>query len=108
MSKKRSQWPIVLGFCMALTVTGCGTIASRIVGPHWEEYRDPPLPRIYSGAILDFRGFWHPDHPGTNNVELFCLVDLPLSLVADTIILPLTIYEQNKYGDYGASRVTKE
>jgi hypothetical protein len=28
------------------------------------------------------------------------LMDVPLSLATDTLILPLTIYQQYKYGDY--------
>lgn len=27
------------------------------------------------------------------------VMDVPLSLAADTLILPLTIYQQHKYGD---------
>lgn len=29
----------------------------------------------------------------------FCLADLPLSLVADTFVLPYAVYVQNKYGN---------
>jgi hypothetical protein len=34
-----------------------------------------------------------------NGDVAFSLLDLPVSLVADTVILPYTIYEQIKYGD---------
>ncbi len=40
----------------------------------------------------------------TQGIGGFCLVDVPFSLVADTVILPLTIYEQIKYGSYAASK----
>jgi hypothetical protein len=55
----------------------------------------------YTAAWVDFYGVWHPNQPGTNNAELFFLLDIPVSLGADTILLPLTIYEQIKYGNCG-------
>ncbi|MDH5732065.1 MAG: YceK/YidQ family lipoprotein [Gammaproteobacteria bacterium] len=59
------------------------------------------MPRIYSGTIFDSRCIYHPDKAGANNMELFCLIDLPLSILLDTLILPYTIYTQIRYGSYG-------
>ena len=44
----------------------------------------------------------------TNNIEGFCLIDVPLSIAADTLMLPLTIYEQIKYGSYGVPQLTHQ
>jgi uncharacterized protein YceK len=40
----------------------------------------------------------------TQGLGGFCLVDVPFSLIADTVILPLSIYDQIKYGSYAASK----
>lgn len=107
MPKLLSQWRIFLGLWIAISATGCGTIISRF-DPKGLATPDHPLPRVYSGIRTDFRGFWHPDKPGTNNVEGFFLVDIPLSFCADTLILPLTIYEQYQYGSYGVHQTTQQ
>lgn len=69
-----------------------------------------PLPNIYSGVITDVRGIGHYGcgtndkceygyYKETNNVEFFLVVDIPLSLALDTVLLPITIYKQLKYGN---------
>lgn len=45
------------------------------------------IPEIYSGTV--FSGY-----AGPQLFSLFAFVDLPMSFAADTILLPLTIYEQ--------------
>ena len=66
-------------------VSGCGTIVDCSM-------RHSDGPRIYGGARLYFEGFtigeeayWWP------LTVLMYLVDLPLSAVADTVILPFTV-----------------
>ena len=71
----------LLGF-LAILSTSCGTITSRTFDSydHWGEgYAGA---NIYGGVRLN----WHTPH-------LLALFDLPLSLIADTVLLPLTIYE---------------
>ena len=86
------------------SATGCGTIISRsfIPDPVTERnqgafrqacFNTPWLPRIYSGAVFDW---WAAGDP----VAVLFAFELPLSLAADTIILPLTIYEQVNHGDF--------
>ncbi len=69
-----------------------------------------PLPNIYSGVISDVKGIGHygcdangkceyGHSKGTNNMELFLMIDIPLSFALDTVILPVTIYKQLKYGN---------
>ena len=77
---------------VALHVAGCGTTLSRV-------YPDPDLPRVYSGTALDISGL------SADNLGFFLLIDLPLSITADTVLLPLTVPEhffsgQNKILPY--------
>jgi uncharacterized protein YceK len=92
---------------MAVFASGCGTAITRAVGPNWAP-PDPPLPRVYSGVLFDFNCFLRPEAYETENIEAFCFLDLPLSLVADTVILPLTIYEQVKHGSYSTVRQIRQ
>jgi uncharacterized protein YceK len=78
--------------CVALLfipfwLSGCGMLMSRYVieDPYIEQVSTT---RIYSGTALDISGL------GADNVALFALVDLPLSLIADTVFLPVTVYEE--------------
>jgi uncharacterized protein YceK len=105
MLKRTKQWFLVLVACVMISCMGCGTIMTRYVSPDWR-LPEPALPRIYSGTLFDFRCFLHPDMHSTQGIGGFCLVDVPFSIVADTIILPLTIYEQVKYGSYAAGKPT--
>ena len=97
---------MLLGLCIASTVAGCGTIITTELGPtacvNYPSMPPPPLPRTYSGTISDFRVIRHMDDFDRHLSFLasLILIDVPLSLIADTLILPLTIYQQNKYGDY--------
>ena len=103
---KISGWHVLLGLCIASTVAGCGTILTIELGPttcvNYPSMPPPPLPRTYSGTITEFRALRSLDHPSRDLsfVIVLMMIDVPLSLIADTLILPLTIYEQNKYGDY--------
>ncbi len=86
---------------------GCGTLITRFVAPNWSP-PDPKLSRIYSGTQFDFRCFLRPEMYETQGIGGFCLVDVPFSIIADTVILPLTIYEQIKYGSYAAGKPAED
>ena len=94
---------VFLSAVIVLSCIGCGTLITRYVSPNWTPPA-PALPRIYSGTLFDLRCFFRPAMHETQGIGGFCLVDLPFSIVADTVILPLTIYEQVKYGSYAAAR----
>jgi uncharacterized protein YceK len=96
---------ITIGLALLATVAALGGCATATnLGPRGEY-------EVYGGARLDAtlmsEGFApDPDSVKKNKLErpvLFCegcygLVDLPISLVADTITLPLTIpASMNKY-----------
>ena len=99
MLKKREHRFLAIVAFVTLSCTGCGTIMTRYVSPNWTP-PEPRLSRIYSGTVFDFRCFFHPEMHDTEGIGGFCLVDVPFSIIADTVILPLTIYEQIKYGSY--------
>ena len=60
------------------------------------------IPNIYSGSVFDLYCI------SKENVGFFCLVDLPLSLVIDSLILPYTVYKQSKYGSWYQQSVCQE
>ena len=68
---------------LAVLLTGCGTITARTFDPYDHWGKGYAGANIYGGVRL----IWHTPH-------LLALFDLPLSLIADTVLLPLTIYEE--------------
>jgi uncharacterized protein YceK len=114
MRKKIFRSLIVLVLLSLLSITACATYVTQVVydrekergKPSGDEFPCPPY--IYSGVIIDLmcitdygcnNGKCGVFVRGTNNIEFFCLLDLPLSAVMDTAILPITIYRQIKYGN---------
>lgn len=77
---------------------GCGTVISRNHNPaipdsyglKYPEGGNPP--RIYSGTTADLLTLEGSGHNADGGLTL--LLDLPLSFVADTVLLPVTVYEQ--------------
>jgi uncharacterized protein YceK len=98
-----------LGFAAAIAVaTGCMTIrtisSDRTEG---EMYEDRSLaqsrPRMYSGVYDDASCIGHipTEHgEGAGPIVVFCLLDLPLSIIADTLVVPYTLYEQIRFGNF--------
>jgi uncharacterized protein YceK len=95
---------VVLCAVFVASAAGCGTIISRkgedafdaIPVNQRQKYmcdKTPWWPRVYSGVVFDFWALGDP-------VASLLILDIPFSLVADTLILPLTIYEQARYGSY--------
>jgi uncharacterized protein YceK len=100
---------------VSLSLSACMTLISQTVDPDEKDFQEKfcggggPLPYIYSGFIMDVKGLGHYGcdrngkceflHTGTNNFEFFFLIDMPLSLALDTVLLPVTIYRQIKYGN---------
>ncbi|KTB87930.1 YceK/YidQ family lipoprotein [Pseudomonas syringae] len=100
---------------LALTLTGCGTIntvfrADSVAGEkltHWKSHCSS-IPRVYSGVMLDFCEL-HAEPQTTSayqprNDPAWVLLDMGASAIADTLVLPYTIYQQNQYGSINASR----
>lgn len=74
---------------------GCSTIvtSSASLGSNFDcdEHR---IPRVYAGVANDVR-FIRSDSEDV----IIPIVDLPLSAVGDTLLLPWTIIMQSKHGD---------
>lgn len=100
---------------ISISLTGCGTIntvfrddmISSNKLAHWHSNCDS-IPRIYSGAALNYctldaaprRSVGFDGYPAAPLI----LFDLALSGVADTVVLPYSIYLQNEHGDIQKAR----
>ncbi|HEY1192512.1 MAG TPA: YceK/YidQ family lipoprotein [Gemmata sp.] len=76
---------------VAFSLGGCGTVGNTVYKTTEEGGKTP-----YGGVEYDFSLVWrgetnnrHPPHE--NLIALFALVDLPLSVIGDTITLPYVL-----------------
>jgi uncharacterized protein YceK len=75
-------------------MTGCATVLTLSTADEQTKCgSDCNVPRIYSGTAVDICGLT------ADNLGLFALIDLPLSIVGDTLMLPYTFYAQSTHGD---------
>jgi uncharacterized protein YceK len=76
---------------LALACGGCATL-DTLDGQvdYWHGSRTE-LARPYAGVRLAWNQLTYPN-------ESFALVDLPFSLVLDTLVLPYTLYAQLRHG----------
>ena len=94
--------------CVVATLCGCATIYSlssdRMEGEMHEDTSHPrSLPRLYSGVVVD--GYcvgqsFSEGREAAGQIGFFCLLDVPLSLVVDTLVLPYTAYQQIRFGNF--------
>ncbi len=84
-----------LCFSSAL-LSGCSTVATVIgdVTHNFDCDRNCRIPRVYSGVANDVCFI-----RGDAEDSVICLIDLPLSFVGDTGLLPYTAFRQGKFGD---------
>jgi uncharacterized protein YceK len=89
----------------ALLLSGCGTVNSviRKDGDTARELRliktyCQSIPRVYSGVAFDFCSLHAAPDP-TGILIPFVLLDIAVSGVADTVVLPYTIYRQASDGN---------
>lgn len=89
----------------ALLLSGCGTVNSvmRKEGDTARELRlaktyCQSIPRAYSGVAFDFC-MLHAAPDPTGFLIPLVLVDIAVSAVADTVVLPYTIYRQSADGN---------
>jgi uncharacterized protein YceK len=68
---------------------GCLTVVT-LHNPEERCGAKQPIPRVYSGTRCDVHGL------SADNVGVIALLDMPLSFVADTIVLPYTVYKQHQ------------
>ncbi|MCF5141006.1 YceK/YidQ family lipoprotein [Pseudomonas sp. WS 5532] len=103
--KKASLWVLIGGF---LVLGGCGTVttAFREDGDTVRTLKAKKtycqsVPRIYSGVVYDLCVLHGPPNSASGialNDVPWAFIDVPLSAVLDTLILPYTIYQQNVDG----------
>ena len=98
--------------CLLAANTGCATIimlSSDRAEKQLYDYEAEALPvtrsvpRVYSGVATDALCLWH-----LAPVLPLCVVDLPLSLVADTLVLPFTAWQQIKFGNFHSRFIPDE
>ncbi|WP_024645894.1 YceK/YidQ family lipoprotein [Pseudomonas syringae] len=100
---------------LTLALTGCGTINTvfrpdSVAGEKLTRWKSTcsSIPRVYSGVMLDFCNLnAGPQSASPNQVRAglaWVLLDMGASGIADTVLLPYTIYQQNQYGYINASR----
>lgn len=83
---------------LSLVLAGCGTVstvlqddASAAQGLRKQKTYCQSIPRVYSGLAYDFCVLNAPPDP-TGMLVPFVLLDLALSGVLDTAVLPYTLY----------------
>ena len=74
-------------------MSGCFAVANLLTDEHDVPITHPEAPRVYGGVRLDLECMHITGPSGTNNMELFCLIDLPFSMVGDTVFLPYVLYQ---------------
>ncbi|MHC4077109.1 MAG: YceK/YidQ family lipoprotein [Planctomycetota bacterium] len=105
---KKHQLACFACVLVALLLQGCGTITTRADGFDQMLPKDHSLVRVYSGVLWDLNVMdpstaigqnpdEDPEEPYFNVLYIF---DVPFSLVADTLMLPFSIYEQTVHGSY--------
>ena len=99
-------------------LSGCATIQVQRVAHGYETCHDicGKTPNAYGGTVQAFRKFlfpWQCDVGGENNLAFLALypcfapillIDVPISAVADTIMLPYTSYRQFTVGNVCPSK----
>ena len=92
----------VAGWCLAsavLVVTTSGCMTTAIQASYWRD--EPQIAEtdshlyVYGGTVFDAVAFaGGVTSRGEGSIAAVLILDLPFSLVADTLLLPLCIYEQ--------------
>ncbi|KPG95240.1 hypothetical protein AEQ67_21710 [Pseudomonas sp. RIT-PI-q] len=100
------QMAMTLG-ALSLVLAGCGTVstvlqddAAAAQGLRKQKTYCQSIPRVYSGLAYDFCVLNAPPDP-TGILVPFVLLDLALSGLLDTAVLPYTLYRQGVDGNIG-------
>lgn len=104
-----SMKPWIAGLAIA-ALSGCGTIktlndekgaADDLA--HWQSNCNT-IPRAYSGAAYQFCNLNAPQRSGSHWAAPTIVLDLMISGIADTLVLPYTGYQQYQHGDIKVRR----
>jgi uncharacterized protein YceK len=94
-------------FLFIALLCGCGTFLTQLPYAKEEMEKDKNttsaklscFPQIYSGTVFDVIAVKETFGNPTDNIGALLFLDIPFSLIADTVVLPITIYEQIRYGN---------
>lgn len=100
-----------MGCALAVVLSGCGTVAtvsdkSKAVDnlAKWgSECRS--IPQAYSGVAYQFCNLNSPERSGPHWSADTVFVDMGLSALADTLLLPYTGYQQLRWGSTPVRRL---
>lgn len=108
VSRINSKFRSALIYSIALMLLGCGTINTvvrddAVARRNLSQVKSPCeiIPRIYSGVSYDMcvlRGKPSRTALWVGAIPELMLVDLALSAILDTVVLPYTVYEQMNAG----------
>ena len=102
---------------LPLLITGCGTVNTTFRNDtvaanqlkRWKSHCEA-VPRIYSGVALDFcslhaepRSSIKTDSWGYPGLSLV-LLDMAASGILDTVLLPYTVFAQDRHGSIRAAK----
>jgi len=89
---------ILIAILLCVLLQACSTTWTQLGGHdliddrNYQSTCDPEkgISAIYSGTQLNAYCLWN----NVDNVALFCLIDLPMSLALDTVMLPYTLFSE--------------
>lgn len=96
--------------CAVALLSGCGTVKTLSDAPgaaddlaRWQSNCNT-IPRAYSGAAYQFCNLDSPQRSGSHWSAPTIGLDLIVSGIADTVVLPYTGYQQYQKGDIKVRR----
>lgn len=98
MKSARRLLPIAVCSTLLCLLTSCGTYLNRMIDKPWQPDASLGLNTLYMGTRADLTLFSHVpevgDYPAFLSLLPYVFVDLPISLVADTLLLPGWTYDE--------------
>lgn len=87
---------LIIIFLFAMLTGACGTLGNRVLDPYLTSVDIPvPRTRVYGGVAWDIYRIRYEYHRNPFNMTIMLdSLDIPLSLAFDTLMLPITLYEQ--------------
>jgi len=98
--------PLLAVLVAAPIVAGCSTLVTLNAGHDNKQFQCDAgayVPRVYSGIFHDMQLIRRAKSPGRVAAPV---IDVPFSAVADTLVLPYTIYRQAHRGNLCPTRLS--
>lgn len=93
MHRPQSAFAIVLAIS---TLSGCVSVLTQTIDDEGHLSPSTVEPKLYRGTLFDLECLhFIGEQRGANNVELLCLLDLPFTLVGDTVSVPYVLYRKS-------------